>query len=539
MKTIYFNGNILTMTHADGQMAMAEAPEALCVKNGKIVAVGSLESVQEKWGRGARMEDLQGRCLMPGFIDPHGHCALVGQMCLCADLSQCTSFAQIRSTLEQYIADNSIGPDGVVVGFGYDHNFLEEQAQPDKRVLDQVSTQIPIFILHVSVHLACANSAAMKLAGVDADTPDPEGGIIGRMPGSREPSGYFEEGGMVPLQKAVMPLLKVKLSRVLSGVQDKYLRNGVTTIQDGATTQKDLGMLKLMAALGMLKLDVVAYPMMTSGGEEMMQKNASRCRKYKRHLKIGGYKLVLDGSPQGRSAWMSQPYLGGEEGYCAYSWLDDETVERYARIAVAQRQQLLAHCNGDAASEQFLNAYEKAVEQEGVTEDLRPVMIHCQTVRNDQLDRMAKLSMIASVFVGHVWYWGDVHMKNFGPERGNHISPAADALRRGVHVNFHQDPPVTHPNMLHSVWCAVNRISRSGNVIGEDQKISVYDALRAVTVEGAWQYFEEDTKGTLECDKRADMVILSESPLEADPMHIRNIRVLQTVKDGKVVYQAD
>lgn len=537
MKTIYFNGKILTMAHENAEAEKANAPEAVCVQNGKILAIGSLEDVTAKCGKKAKMRDLQGKCLMPGFIDPHGHCAMVGQMGMCADLSGCESFAQIIDTLRNYISERHITAQGAVLGFGYDHNFLAEQAQPDKRVLDQVSKEIPIFILHVSAHLACANSAAMELAGISAETPNPEGGVIGRIGDSLEPSGYFEEAGMHLLQKNVSARLKVDLGRMLRGVQEKYLRNGITTIQDGATTGRDLAMLKIMSALGMLKLDVVAYPLMSSGGAEMMKKNANRSRKYKRHLKIGGYKLVLDGSPQGRSAWMSQPYLGGEEGYCAYSWLSDEAVEQYARQAVAEGHQLLAHCNGDAASEQFLNAYEKAVA--GERKDLRPVMIHCQTVRNDQLDRMARLSMIASIFVGHVWYWGDIHMKNFGPERGHHISPAADALARGVRVNFHQDPPVTNPNMLHSVWCAVNRVSREGNIIGAEQKISVYEALRAVTTEGAYQYFEENTKGTLECGKRADMVILSENPLETSPMSIRNIRVLETIKDGRTVYLAD
>ena len=537
MKTIYFNGNILTMAYKNAEGELANTPEAICVHNGKIHAVGTLASVLKKSGKNAKMHDLKGKCLMPGFIDPHGHCTMVGQMGMCADLSGCESFEQIIDTLRKYISEHRISAKGAVLGFGYDHNFLAEHAQPDKLVLDQVSREIPIFILHVSAHLACANSAAMELAGISEDTPDPDGGVIGRIGSTREPSGYFEEAGMNLLQKNVTSRLKIDLVRMLRGVQEKYLQNGITTIQDGATTGRDLAMLKIMSALGMLKVDVVAYPLMSAGGADMMRKNIKRSRTYKRHLKIGGYKLVLDGSPQGRSAWMSQPYLGGEEGYCAYSWLTDEAVESYARQAVAEGHQLLAHCNGDAASEQFLNAYEKAVA--GKNTGLRPVMIHCQTVRNDQLDRMAKLSMIASIFVGHVWYWGDIHMKNFGSERGNHISPVADALIRGVRVNFHQDPPVTNPNMLHSVWCAVNRISRNGVVIGADQKIGVYDALRAVTIEGAYQYFEEDTKGSLECGKIADMVILNQNPLTVDPLQIREILVLETIKGGKTVYKAD
>ena len=537
METIYYNGKILTMAEQNGAAAIAAAPDALVVKNGVITAIGSFEKLKKELGKGAKYEDLNDQCLMPAFIDPHGHAALCGQMSMFADLSQCTCFDDIVQTLKDYIAKKKLTPKHAVMGFGYDHNFLAEQAHPDKRVLDRVSKDIPIFVLHVSAHLACANSAALALSGIDENTPDPQGGMIGRLNGGSEPSGYLEEGAMHLAQGAIAKKLKIDVITMLKGVQKGYLENGITTIQDGATTGRDFALLKLLSSLGMLKLDVVAYPMMGEQGDKIMQKNQNRCRKYKRHLKIGGYKLVLDGSPQGRSAWMSKPYLGGDPDYCAYPWLEDDRVAAFATQAVSEGHQLLAHCNGDAAAEQYLNAYEQALANTQSKQDLRPVMIHCQTVRNDQLDRMASINMIASIFVGHVWYWGDVHVKNFGEERGHHISPAKDALERGIHVNFHQDPPVTKPNMLHSVWCAVNRISRGGNVIGEDQKITVYDALRAVTVEGAYQYFEEDSKGTLAVGKRADMVILSDSPLAVDPMEIRNISVLRTIKDGKVIFR--
>lgn len=536
MDTLYYNGKILTMVEPDIGSALANMPEALLVKNGKVAKTGSLQQLRAEAPKHTKLIDLQGACLMPAFVDPHGHAVLCGQTGMMADLSQCESFSQIISTLRDYIAHNHISKKGAVIGFGYDHNFLKEKAQPDKRILDQVSTDIPIMILHVSAHLSCANSAALELAGITADTKSPEGGLIGRLPDSTEPSGYLEESAMQLLQQAVIKRFKPKIMKMLRGIQQKYIENGITTIQDGATTKADFMILKVMSALGMLKVDVVAYPLMPSGGESLLHANRKYVRTYRNHLKIGGYKLVLDGSPQGRSAWMSEPYTGEPADYCGYPWMQDDAVYQCVKTAIEQEQQLLAHCNGDAASQQFLNAYERVLAETSSTADLRPVMIHCQTVRNDQLDRMARLDMIASVFVGHVWYWGDVHLRNFGPQRGNHISPAKDAIDRGIHVNFHQDPPVTRPNMLHSVWCAVNRVSREGNVIGSDQKVDAYQALRAVTAEGAYQYFEEDTKGTLAEGMRADMVILSASPLEVSPMEIRNISVLETIKDGKTIY---
>ena len=537
MERIFYNGKILTMAHVNGKEERLNTPEAILVKDGIIKAVGSYNEILQKAGEKAEKTDLCGKCLMPSFIDAHSHIVMNGQMSLFADLSSCQSFEEIIATLKNYQVKNQLTPKDVLIGFGYDHNFLKENAQPDKRVLDQVSAEIPIFILHISGHLACANSAALELAHITADTPDPEGGVIGRLANGQEPSGYVEEAGMRPIQLAVMPRVKTDYAQMLCKMQEIYISNGITTVQDGATSEGDWKALLGAATSGSLKVDVVSYLLMSSEDIDLMEEYGDRYSDYKNHLKIGGYKLILDGSPQGRSAWMSQPYIGGTEGYCGYPWMAEDAVQDYLLRAVNDRKQILVHCNGDAASEQFIRTYKKAVETTDCKEDLRPVMIHCQTVRDDQLDRMAKLSMIASVFVGHVWYWGDIHIKNFGEKRGNHISPAKAALDRNVVITFHQDTPVTKPDMLHSVWCAVNRVSRSGNIIGIDQAIDVYEALKAVTINAAYQYFEEDTKGSNEAGKRADLIVLSQSPLEAAPMTIRDIKVLETIKDGESIFQ--
>lgn len=536
MSKILYNGRIVTMEGGNKVEMLKKAPEAVWVNKGKIAAVGSLAEC-EKIAPQAEMIDLKGRCLMPSFIDPHGHIVMNGQMTMCAYLGECECFDDIITVLKDYIKKHKITAKNAMMGFGYDHNFLKEYAHPDKRVLDQVSTDIPIMIMHVSAHLACVNSAALKLIGVDENTPQPEGGLIARIKGTNEPSGYLEESGLIAFSSSIGKMMKKDILGMFTKMQKVYLENGVTTVQDGASTKNDINMLKIMGMLGLLKVDVVAYPIMPNGGYELMAKDGKKYKDYKNHLKIGGYKLVLDGSPQGRSAWMTEPYLGGEEGYCGYPWMKDQEVDKYVLQAVKEGKQLLAHCNGDAASEQYLNAYDKALQLTGNKTDLRPVMIHCQTVRNDQLDRMAKMGMIASIFVGHVWYWGDVHMINFGEERGNHISPAKAAIDRGLSINFHQDTPITKPKMMHSVWCAVNRLSRCGKVVGDKQKISVFDAVKAVTIGAAYEYFEEDSKGSIKVGKRADLVILDKSPFDVEPMAIKDLVVLETIKDGKTIYK--
>lgn len=534
MKTIYYGGSILTMENPE------DHPDAVLIENGIIKKTGSYDDVSAVAGKRVQKVNLEGKCLMPSFIDSHSHMALSGQMALFADLSGCTCFDHIVEVMKKYIADNKITSDGVAVGFGYDHNFLDEQAQPGRNVLDLASTEVPILVLHVSGHLGCVNSKMIELVGITAETPDPKGGKYGRLPGTNEPDGYLEESAMMQFQNMMGNRLKPDIRKIFKGMQKKYVENGVTTAQEGAANESYMKLLKLADFFGQIKIDVVAYPLLSTDGKKLCEANPRMIKKYKKHIKIGGYKMILDGSPQGRSAWMSKPYLGGEEGYCGYPWISDDEAYGYAKTAIEDDMQLLTHCNGDAASEQLLNVYEKALASVPNSEkkDLRPVMIHCQTTRNDQLDRMIPLKMIPSIFVGHVYYWGDVHMKNFGPERGHHISPVKDALDRGLVINFHQDTPITNPSMLHSVWCAVNRLSHQSNLIGKDQKIGVYDALKAVTINAAYQYFEEDTKGSIKEGKRADLVILDRNPMEVAPMEIRDIKVLETIKDGKTIYKA-
>ncbi len=534
MDKVYYNGKIITMS---GTEDSEYVPEAVLVRDGKIKSVGTLRSMENLFSQNVERINLQGRCLMPAFIDAHSHIVMNGQMALFADLSDCGSFDDIVAVLDGYRKEHHISETGVIIGQGYDHNFLKEGSHPGRQVLDRVSREIPVMILHVSGHLACVNTSVLELAGIGKDTQEPEGGMIGRRAEDGEPDGYLEEAALGLAQAVVWGRVRMDMGAVMDGMQRIYLENGITTVQDGASSAENIELLKKMGEMDLLKLDVVAYPMVTADGTEIAQKYKELCGNYENHLKIGGYKMILDGSPQGRSAWLSEPYMGGEKDYCGYPTLDDGTVERCVRQAVDEGRQILVHCNGDAASEQFLRAYEKCAKDMEVQQDIRPVMIHCQTVRNDQLDRMAKLKMIASIFIGHVWYWGDIHMKNLGETRGRHISPVRDALDRGVTVTFHQDTPVTKPDMLHSIWCAVNRVSRRGNKIGEEQKVTVYEALKTVTINGAYQYFEEDKKGSIEEGKNADFVILSQSPLELKPEDIKNICVMETIKDGVTVYK--
>lgn len=540
MEKLFFNGDIITM---EGEH---DFPEAVLIADGKIKAVGAYDAVDAQKSADAQLVDLKGKTLMPSFIDGHGHISMAGTYIMKADLTDAKNFDDIIRILRQFQQEHDLTHGEHILGYAYDHNFLEEGRHPDKTVLDQVSTEFPVMISHTSGHMGVVNSKMLELAGITADSPEIEGGLIDRYPGTTEPTGYLEESALMTI--TVPNPQKIDAMQLLIDVQQEYLKNGVTTVQDGGSAAEGLKMFLAADAAGKLDVDIEAYPFLQKLDMLGSQSNdvsafQSCMHKFDGHVKINGYKILLDGSPQGRTAWMSEPYVafeGDDPNYCGYPWNQAEDVHTWVKQALDDNMQLLTHCNGDAASQQLLDIYEDELAKSANPnkDKLRPVMIHCQTVRDDQLDRMAKIQMIPSIFVGHVNYWGDIHLKNFGDRRGRRVSPVKSALDRGLIYNFHTDTPVVKPKMLHAVWTAVNRITRYGVECGPEQRVGVYDALKGITINPAYCYFEEDSKGSIKVGKRADLVILEQNPLKIDPMAIKDIQVLETIKDGKTVYHA-
>lgn len=532
MDKIYYNGDILTMEDTRTE------PEAVLISDGIIAFTGSLKEAVRA-AHQPEMTDLNGKTLMPAFIDGHSHISLVAQFSQFADLSGCESFADIKRRLTAFQKEKKIGEGGAVIGVGYDHNFLDEKKHPDKNVLDEVSDQIPVFVLHASGHMGVGNTVLLKEAGIDVSTPDMEGSRFGRIPGSMEPDGYAEETKALNL---LLARVYAKIPRdpkaQIEKAQELYLSHGITTIQDGAASGQDVEALFEAAKEGLLKADVVSYVLVGEEPEKLEQEYAGLKKAYWNHMKLGGRKVILDGSPQGKTAWLSKPYAGEEE-YRGYPAMEQEKVQTYIRNAIESGVQILAHCNGDASSQQWIDSFQKVMEQCGVSkeDDLRPVMIHCQTVRKDQLLRMKTIGMIPSMFVDHVYYWGDIHLRNLGEERAEAISPAKSAFEQGLCVNFHQDSPVVPPDMLHTVWCAVNRLTREGKVLGEEERVNVCEALKAVTINGAYAYFEEDKKGSIAEGKLADLVILDRNPLKTPVSELKDIKVTETLKEGETVYR--
>ena len=321
-----------------------------------------------------------------------------------------------------------------------------------------------------------------------------------------------------------------------------YAANGFTTVQDGKTDPKTLSTLAALSSLGIFDLDIVAYADLASASQHPLMQGPLLSLGYTDHFRIGGVKLTLDGSPQGKTAWFTQPYLqppsGQADSYAGYAAFTETETVKWIKLAYQNDWQLMVHTNGDAAIDQFLSAVKTAAETYPGT-DRRTVMIHGQFLRNDQVAKMAALGIFPALFPMHTFYWGDWHRDSVaGLERAKNISPTGWMIEQNIKFSIHSDAPVTFPSSMRILHSAVNRTTRSGAVLGKEHQLTALHALKAMTIWPAFQHFEDQTKGSLVAGKLADLVILDKSPLTENSKDILSIRVLETIKEGRTIYIA-
>jgi predicted amidohydrolase YtcJ len=539
---LYHNGAIITM---EGDSATYT--EALVTDSGRIVFAGSKEAAWKQFPK-ATQHDLSGATLLPGFIDAHGHASMVGFQRASANLlpppdGPVTDIESLRAELKNWINNNPafIKKSGWIIGFGYDDGQLKEQRHPTADDLDQVSTEYPVLIIHQSAHLASVNHRALELIDYTSKTKDPAGGVIRREKDGKTPNGVLEEMAMMKAAYGLMGKFDDEDNdrMALAGLE-AYAEFGFTTVQEGRASAVNFKTWEGLAGKQQLTLDVAVYPDIYM--EQALLKGRTIDTAYENHFRFAGIKMSLDGSPQGRTAWLSQPYLippdGKDASYAGYpAYPSSEVVDTLVMQAFQNKWPILAHCNGDAAAETLINAVAKANAALGKT-DRRSVMIHAQTVRFDQLDRMKAEGIIPSFFSMHTFYWGDWHRDvTLGRDRAYRISPTNTTLKKGMIFTEHHDAPVALPSSIMILHTTVNRVSRSGDIIGPEERVTPYQALKSITEWAAYQYFEEQTKGTLTVGKLADLVIIDKNPLTIDPMTIKDIKVLETIKEGETVFK--
>ncbi len=533
---VFINGDVLTMD-ADNRIV-----EAIAVRGDRIEAVGSTDEIMALAGDDTEVVDLRGRTLLPGFIDAHGHFPGSGMHVISEDLNSPpigdkTSMAQVLDALRERAA--ATDPGEWVTGFGYDDTLLAEKRHPTRAELDEVSTEHPVAITHISLHMLVANSVALERAGIDAATPDPVGGVIGRLPGSREPNGLLQETAQMGVLLQMQEFGLADAYAIMKAASREYAQAGVTTAQSGGTSVELTRGLSLFSRIGVIPQRLVLFPFETEFGESLLNGEYDPADYESDRVTMGAVKLVADGSIQGYTGYLSHPYhvpYHGDTDYRGYPAIPREQL--FAKVEALHRAgyQLAIHGNGDESIEDILDAFEAAQRAHPVA-DPRMILVHSQMSRRDQVARMKALGITPSFFSAHTWYWGDRHRDIFmGPERAAVMSPARWAQEEGLRFSSHLDTPVTPMLPLQAVWSQVHRQTTAGDVLGPEQRISVMEALRAVTIDAAWQVFQEDNRGSLEPGKYADLVVLSGNPLD-DPMAMRDLKVERTLVGGATIYR--
>ncbi|MFY9243107.1 MAG: amidohydrolase family protein [Polaribacter sp.] len=536
---MYYNGDILTMVGNSPNYV-----DAIVEKDGKIIFTGSSEEAMKVAGKGHNMIDLKGKTLVPGFIDGHCHFANFGAQAIGAQLlaspdANVDDMETLISVLKEWNTSKNRAFTGWIYGTGFDDSILKEKRFPTKHDLDKVSTEFPIMITHISGHFAVVNSKGLEKLGIDKNSKNPEGGIIRRENNSTEPNGVLEELAAIPyMLQAIAPQSEKAIIKFFEAGQEMALSYGYTTAQEGRAMQNQ-EILVAMAERNKYKIDVISYIDYMFVDKHMTSKWNNK--NYINKFRIGGMKVTLDGSPQGRTAWRTEPYLIPPEGmphhYSGYPAIpNDSVLSSIFEKGFKNNWQILTHTNGDAAVDQLIRTLKPLKEKYG-NEGRRDVIIHGQYIREDQLDQAKEMNMIASLFPLHTFYWGDWHTQLIGDSLVQHISPVKTALSKGLDVTIHTDAPVALPNLMRVLWTAVERTSRSGKIIGPDERITPYQALQAITIWSAYQHFEEDKKGSLENGKLADLVILDKNPLKVKSEEIKDIQVLKTIKEGKIVFE--
>ncbi|MBR1392462.1 MAG: amidohydrolase [Ruminococcus sp.] len=534
-KRIYYNGTVLT---SDEKHPFAYA---VLTENGRIseVIYESIPGIEEHFPDAERF-DLKGNTLIPGFVDAHSHFLSTPRElrqlnAAASPLGESDSVEELVASLKRQLSTGRFDSVPYLYARGYDESVYPDHRLPTRLDLDKV-TDKPLAVTHISGHNTVFNSAALALAGITDDYQPGEDGSAGRL-ADGSLSGVFYENAV----RDVFPKREENAEQTIrEGLDEallRYISEGVTTAQDGATDKESYRIARALADEGKFPIEVVSY--LSGDAAELLDIDGTK--KYSGNYRAQGYKLFLDGSPQAKTAWLSKPYhhtlKGQDDSYRGYGIYTDEQLLSLIGRALKSGWQINVHTNGDEAIEQLIRVYSKAAESVPDAAKTRPVSIHCQTVRSDQLDRIKEAGILVSFFVDHVYYWGDYHLSEIlGADRASRISPLGEALKKGIRFTTHQDTPVTRQSPLFAIHNAVNRVTRSGQVLGEQYRISVLDALRAVTINSAYQLFEENTKGSIEPGKQADFVIIDRDITSIPASQIKDTLVLKTVKRDKVIF---
>ena len=519
------NANVLTVD--DGR----PRAEAFAVANGAFLAVGSTDEVRDLAGGGTEEVDLKGKTVVPGFIDAHLHALSSGIAHVRSVDCDLRSIGEIQEALRQRASETPKGE--WVRGFKFDDTKTAESRFLRRADLDAVSVDHPIYVSHRAGHHGFVNSRALDVAGLDRDTPDPAGGEFERDPGTGELTGVAAERAMGPFSALIPPVTEADRRAGLVRICEMFNAAGLTSVHDAIVSDRDLVTYQKGYADGDLTLRVNA--LMWHTHLDALISAGIRGEFGDAMLRIGGIKMLADGAIAGRSAWLSQPYEGTDSDY-GIRVMAPEELEPLAEKIHKAGFQICVHANGDAAIDMTLTAYEKAVAS-SPRPDSRHRIEHCTLVNPDLLDRMKRLGCVATPFCTYVYYHGE-KMRFYGEERLKWMFAQRSFIDNGI-VSTGSTDYVPGPfEPLTGIQSCVTRTDSNGKVWGANQRITVAEALRCYTLNGAYASFEENVKGSITPGKLADFVVLGEDITKTDTAAIKDIPIEMTVVGGRVVHRA-
>jgi len=523
------NARLITM-NADNPVA-----EAMLVINGTIGLIGTTDKITAALTPGTQVLDLDGKTVLPGFVDAHSHFPSSGLRTISIDLSptpigDVDTVETLLATVSEALKDSN--KDDWLLGLNYDNTALAGGTHPTRAQLDVIAPDHPVFLWHNSGHMGVANSIGLAKLGIDDSLAAPFGGAFGRDAITGKLNGLLQEKAAPPLADIVSQYSLAKQFSVVTSARDEYLSAGVTTVQNGYAGKNVMLPLRWLQRFGVIPQRIIVWP---AHEKKAVPATSSLTRNGNADFKfaVGAVKILVDGSPQGMTAFLSAPYFDTREyakNYRGFALLNQQALTELATRYHVAGHQLALHGNGDAAIDLIIEAVANA-QQTHPRPDARHIVVHAQVLRKDQVLRFAELSITPSFFTTHTYYWGDWHREHtLGPVRAANISPAQWAKQAGLRFSLHSDAPVTPINPFQLLWSAVNRRTSSDFLLGPEQRIDMHSALRALTIDAAWQNHLEGSIGSLESGKLADFIVLSENPYTVED--IRSVEVLSTYING-------
>lgn len=546
--TVLLNGNVITVDEKN------PTAEAIAVKGDKILHVGSNDEVRGCAGSRTRVMDVKGKTVLPGFIEPHTHFMSFGSRLRMVNVRTPPNrtISDVLERIKERARKTAKGE--WIQAQGYEHTAIEEKRWPTRAELDSAAPEHPLVITYRSSHVWMANSKALQLAGIDKHTPQPEGGHIDKDPRTGEPTGVLREKSASRPVTSLVPhptLADLKEGVILAGKE--YNAVGITSTHDAGTGDTPDYYRAYQETLEEGKLKVRVYLMIHDLPYKRfyMERDLGLRTKFGSDwLRLGAVKTCSDGSIQVHTCAFYEPYITSDtedptKDPRGVLQVSPEEQKRIVLEAHSKGYQVAIHAQGDRGIDVALDAIENAMERHP-RENSRHRIEHCQGVTRDALKRMKRLGVIASFYPHHLWYWGDRHISDFlGMERASRLDPMRSAIDQGLVTVAHSDTPIALPkdplfatDPLFGIWCAVNRKTRAGVQLGADECITPMEGICAYTINAAYAAFEENIKGSIEAGKLADLVVLGEDPLAADPWEIRHIPVEKTIVGGDVVFEA-